>query len=175
MLLEAALIALSLSIDALCVGFNYGSKNIKIKKSGIFIISFISAAITGIALVAGTVTAAFIPANITLFVAFLVLFFIGIYKLFDNANNEAVKNIEGIEVIVLALSVSIDGVAVGFGAALMEISAFWVVLFSLIANAAAITFGLKIGNRITKAVPFGISWLGGAVLIALAFSKLILQ
>jgi len=89
------------------------------------------------------------------------------------ADADSSKVISPMEASMLALSLSLDGVAVGFGAALAGANGFAVVLWSLVTNAAAVVLGCYLGGRAADKLPFNISWLGGAVLIGLAFSKLI--
>jgi putative Mn2+ efflux pump MntP len=67
---------------------------------------------------------------------------------------------------------SLDGLAVGFGAAMGNVNVTAVIAFSLVTNALAILLGCYIGNKIAKKIPVDLSWLSGVILAALALSKL---
>jgi len=89
------------------------------------------------------------------------------------ADVDASKSISSKEATVLAVSLSLDGFAVGFGAALLGFNVWAVVLFSLLANGLALWFGCMLGNKAARSLRFNISWLAGVILIGLAFLQLI--
>ena len=72
----------------------------------------------------------------------------------------------------LALALSLDGLAAGFGAGLVSANFFQIILFSLIVNIVAILGGCFIGNKIAEKTELNLSWLSGVTLILLAFLKL---
>lgn len=72
----------------------------------------------------------------------------------------------------LALALSLDGLAAGFGAGLVSANFFQIILFSLIVNIVAILSGCFIGNKIAEKTELNLSWLSGVTLILLAFLKL---
>lgn len=76
------------------------------------------------------------------------------------------------EAITLALAMSIDGLAVGFGSALMNISTIMVLLFALILGFTAVKIGCFFGNKIATHLTFDLSWLSGVLLIILAIIRL---
>ena len=100
-------------------------------------------------------------------------FILQVYADPEAADADVSKSISSHEAIILAVSLSLDGLAVGFGAALMGFNVWIFLMFSLIANSAAVFFGGKIGNKLSQNLPFNMSWIAGAVLIALAFAQLI--
>ena len=206
-IVEAALIASSLSLDAFTAGIAYGSNKTKIPMLSVIIINLICCAITGISLFAGIFIKPYIPHDLTLIVSFIILFIIGSLKLLDsttksiirkysNFNKEikgsafnfkfvlnlyanpevgdldASKHISSIEAALLALSLSLDGIIVGFGAALANVNSVAVLLWSLVTNAMFLLIGHFIGGKIASKTSFNISWLSGVALIGLAFAKL---
>lgn len=206
-ILEAALIASSLSLDAFTAGFAYGSNKIKIPFFSVQIINIICSAMIAISFLAGSIVKDFIPHWVTVTVCFIVLFILGIIKLLDGitksiirkyagfsrelkfslfnlifilklyadpeyADADLSKTISPIEAASVALALSLDGIAVGFGAALGNANGLAVVLLSLVANAAAVMSGCYFGEKIAKKINFNFSWVSGVVLIILAFSKL---
>ena len=207
-LLESAVIASSLSIDALTAGFAYGSKKIKIPMLSVQIINLVCCAIIGLAMFAGHIVGPLLPDGISIAIAFTVLFIIGLVKLLDGiikalirkhtrldkafrfsifdinfilqlyANPEAAdsdvsKHLSAGEATALAISLSLDGMAVGFAAALSGVNPWALMGWSLITNFIAIILGRKLGHSLADRLPFNITWLAGLVLIGLAFSRLI--
>ncbi len=72
----------------------------------------------------------------------------------------------------LALALSLDGLAAGFGAGLVSINIAQIIIFSLIINIITILSGCFIGNTIAQKSNLHLSWLSGLTLILLAFLKL---
>jgi len=91
----------------------------------------------------------------------------------EAADVDASESLSTKEAAVLAVSLSLDGFAVGFGAALLGVSGWAVVFFALIANGLAIWAGGRLGNNCAKWLRFNISWVAGVVLVGLAVSRLV--
>lgn len=102
-----------------------------------------------------------------------IKFLLNIYADPEEADADVSGNISPAEAAALAVSLSLDGVAVGFGAALAQVNGWAVFVWSLVTNMAAIVAGRYIGQKIADTLPFNISWISGAVLIGLALGKLI--
>lgn len=77
------------------------------------------------------------------------------------------------EALALALALSIDGLAAGFGSALGNINYTQILLCSLIFHMLAVWIGVWVGGRIAQKVKVNISWVSGAILISLALVRLI--
>lgn len=77
MLLNTIILAFSASIDSLGVGITYGLKNTKISFSSIFILFFLSIAISSISVFLGNVLSFFISPNLTTLLGAIILFGIG--------------------------------------------------------------------------------------------------
>ena len=209
-ILEAAVIASSLSLDAFAAGFAYGSNKIKIPFLSVQIINIICSAIIGISFLAGSIVKECIPHWVTVAVCFIILFTLGLIKLLDGVTKSIIrkyaglskelkfslfnfrfilklyadpedadadfsKTISPVEAASISLALSLDGIAVGFGAAFGSANNFIglaVVLFSLVTNMAAIMSGCYLGGKIAGKINFNLSWAAGVILIILAFSKL---
>ena len=204
---EAAILALTLSIDAFIACFAYGSDNIKIPTISVFAINILCAVMLVVSVFIGKLIRPVLRQDICRLICFLILLIIGVIKLLDNitrtlikktgqiekdikfsflnfrfvlnvyadpeaADADESKSISVSEAISIAAALSIDGITVGFGAALGEINAFLLVVFSVIANAAATAWGVVLGVKASKKLRFNVSWISGAVLIILAFSKI---
>jgi len=107
------------------------------------------------------------------FSMFSFKFILRLYADPEAADVDDSKIISPMEAAALAISLSIDGIAIGFGAALGNINILAVFLTSLIINTAAIMSGCYIGNKIARRSSFNLSWLSGLILIVLAVMKLV--
>ncbi|MCL2362794.1 MAG: sporulation membrane protein YtaF [Defluviitaleaceae bacterium] len=90
----------------------------------------------------------------------------------ETADVDESKSISGKEAAVLAISLSLDGFAVGFGAAFLGFNVLAVILFTLVASGLALWLGCILGNKAAKNLRFNISWVAGVILIGLAFMQL---
>lgn len=209
-ILEAAVLASSISLDSFAAGFAYGSNRISIPFSSVQIISFICSSIVGISLLFGSIVKNYIPSWLTPCICFIILFIMGSIKLVDgimknfirrHANLERKvefsmfsirciialyadpeesdfdksKSISATEAVSLSLALSLDGLAVGFGAAMGNVNGLAVFLWSLVTNTVFILSGCYAGQKIAHRLRFNLSWVGGAILIAVAFLKLFLH
>ena len=206
--LQAAAIAISISIDALAVSFAYGCKKIKIPMPSLLIINAICTLVIGLSFLFGLAIVQYIPKWLAAGLSFSILLIIGLTKLFDSitksiirkysqlnkeinlsifnfklvmriyADPEAAdvdisKSISVREAAVLAISLSLDGFAVGFGAAMIGVNGWILVLFALITGFSALLLGCWLGNKAADKLRFNISWLAGVMLIGLAIVQLL--
>ena len=100
-------------------------------------------------------------------------FILKLYAVPEDSDADSSKNISPAEAASIAIALSLDGLAVGFGAALGGANGLAVLLFSLVTNMLAVIFGRYIGEKAATKFKFNLSWLGGIVLIILAFTKLV--
>jgi len=173
---EAILIAAAVSLDAFAASFAYGGKRIQIPILSVLVISFVCAASLGISLFAGEFVGTYIPEQLTILISFGILFCLGIWKLFDNGemknfDSDDSKIISLGEATALAVALSLDGLAVGFGAALGSVNSVAVILSTFVIGAAAVMLGGFLGLKI--AGKLRVSWISGVLLILLAFAQLI--
>lgn len=76
------------------------------------------------------------------------------------------------EAIYLAIALSIDALAVGFGSSLGNINYKEVLVFFFLINIFTIILGLFLGRKIVSKVKINLSWLSGLILIFLGLSNL---
>ena len=113
--------------------------------------------------------------NISKKVEFSMFNFKFILNLYANpidADIDGSKKITPAEAVLLATALSLDSLAVGFGAALSDINVIVIFLTSLVAGVIAVLTGCTLGNKLAKKTSLNVSWIGGVILIALAFSNL---
>ncbi len=103
---------------------------------------------------------------------FDVCFVLTVYADNMRADMDHSKELSAKEAVYLALALSLDGLAAGFGYALVSIDFIRVAVLSLISNALAIELGLLIGKMIAKRLKLDLTWVGGLMLILMAFTKL---
>lgn len=206
-ILEAVVLACTLSADAFAASLAYGSSKIEIRFPTALIISLVSSGFLGISLLLGGFFRSFLPRDFSRILCFALLFLIGMTKILDdvaktmirrhsslsknirfsffhlrfilsvyadpeNADVDRSCTISPMEAFALAIALSLDGMAAGFGAALGDMHMAAAVAASFVANVAAVTLGVHIGRQVSSKMRFRIAWLPGAVLIGLAFLKL---
>lgn len=89
------------------------------------------------------------------------------------ADADASKELSAKEALTLAIALSLDGLAVGFGSGLVTINYCLVLVLSFVVNIAAVMIGGSLGNKVAGKTELNLSWVGGAVLMLLAFTKLL--
>lgn len=99
-------------------------------------------------------------------------FMLNVYANPEEADINASKSLSPKEAVYLAVALSVDGLAVGFGAGLIAVNHLLVILFAFITDTIALTLGCRLGNKVVEKTVLNLSWLSGVVLIALAFLKL---
>jgi putative sporulation protein YtaF len=100
-------------------------------------------------------------------------FILRVYADPESADIDVSKSISLHEAALLAVSLSLDGFAVGLGAALLGFNGWLVAGFSLLANGLALWLGSFFGNKAANNLRFNISWLAGVILIVLAVVQLV--
>ncbi|MDR2558019.1 MAG: sporulation membrane protein YtaF [Oscillospiraceae bacterium] len=90
-LTQALLLVSAVSADAFVSSFAYGAKKIKIPFASVMVISGVSAAFLAASLFAGEFIRGFLNENTANILCFLILFFLGLIKLLDNAVKALIK------------------------------------------------------------------------------------
>lgn len=106
------------------------------------------------------------------FSMFNLKFILTLYADPEKADVDKSHSISPGEAFSLAIAMSLDGLAVGFGAAVGSINVLAVFIASLVIGTIAVMLGSFIGYRLVRKFRFNLSWLGGVILIYLAFMKL---
>lgn len=87
---------------------------------------------------------------------------------FDKSHTLSIK-----ESIYLAIALSFDSLAVGFGSSLGTNNYFQIIIFSIVIGVTFILLGSIIGKKIVERSNLNLSWLSGIILIALAVIRYI--
>lgn len=99
-------------------------------------------------------------------------FILNLYADPENADVDGSKTLSPAEAASLAVALSLDGITVGLGAAIGNANGLAVFICSLVIGLAAVLSGSFAGNKIAGKSSYNLSWISGAILLALAFSKL---
>jgi putative sporulation protein YtaF len=106
------------------------------------------------------------------FSMFNLSFILQIYVNPENADKDLSKSLSVKESVALALALSMDALAAGFGAGIADIS-YSLVLFSfLVVNTSFMVIACNLGGKVSEKINMDISWISGVLLIVLAFLKL---
>lgn len=100
-------------------------------------------------------------------------FLLRLYADPEKADVDLSKSLSTAEAASLAIALSFDGIAVGFGAALAGINAWIIIICSLFMGLLALYLGVFLGNRLSRNSAVNLSWLGGGLLIVMAVFKLL--
>lgn len=193
---------LVMSLDIFAASFVYGADKIKIPQRSALAISIVCSLTLFLALFAGSAISGILPGRTGAYVGFSVLFILGILKLFDflikswikpckkefhflsfhfflqvvcdskEADKDKSKNLSIGEACLLALSLNIDEMAAGVGAGFSGSSKILVFALSLLFSYISVYIGEYAGIKLSKKTDLNLSWLGGVILIILAFFKL---
>ena len=195
-LAEILLLVTAVSADAFAASFAYGVGRIRIPFSSVTVITVVSAGMLLFSLLLGGVVRPFLPLGPAEGISFGILCLLGIIKLFDStlkaffrrhttfrrewkvyanpeeADSDRSHTLSPREAAPLAAALSLDGLAAGFGAGLTEINYPLTAVLSLLIGGGAVLLGAAAGRRAAEKLPFDLSWMGGALLIALAVIRL---
>ena len=92
----------------------------------------------------------------------------GVLGDFDNS-----KSLNSKEAFYLALALSLDSLAVGFGSSLCSISYVQTLTLCFIIGVLCVFFGMVLGNKFSEKFHIELSWLSGLLLIILAVIRII--
>ncbi len=100
-------------------------------------------------------------------------FVLEIYANETKADYDKSKTLTLKEAVYLAVALSLDSLAVGFGSSLVSINHLQVVILSFVIGTCCLFIGVRIGKKFIEKVDLNLSWLSGLMLIVLAFIRFI--
>lgn len=106
------------------------------------------------------------------FTLFNLKFILKVYSSPLIADQDFSKILSFKESISLGFALSLDGTLVGLGAALTSVSSIEIIFLTFIIGLLLTLIGHFLGNKIGKKMQFDPTFIGGILLILLAFSKL---
>ena len=100
-------------------------------------------------------------------------FILEIYANEIKADFDKSKILSPKEAFYLASALSLDSLTVGFSLSLGSVNYIYAILFSFIIGAVLLILGGYLGRHFAKLVNINLSWLSGAMLILLAFMRIL--
>lgn len=182
-IIEILFLCAAVSVDAFVACFAYGMRRIKIPLVSALVLTVISVFFLSVSLLAGSFLTAFIPAGLTNQISFLILFLLGLLKLFERSDNskaqEADTNNDNFlsleESFYLGIALSLDSLAAGLGAGMIPLfgPAYFleVLIFAFLTGLVSIGLGIFLGKTVSSRLSGSFGRISGLILIALAFMK----
>jgi putative sporulation protein YtaF len=100
-------------------------------------------------------------------------FVLEIYANETKADYDKSKKLTTKEAVYLAVALSLDSLAVGFGSSLIAINYFQVLVLSFIVGVCSLFLGVCLGKKFIEKVDINLSWFSGSMLIILAILRFI--
>ena len=193
-MLEIILLITAVSVDGFVSAIGISSAGIKIPWCSAIVISLTGTLFLGTAVFFSDYIAEFIPEQICSGISTAILVMLGILNLFHGsisrksnekscpkavkmyfdgtqADKDLSKSISCAEAVILAAALSADSLVTGMGAGLDGMDIIPLLLFSAVSGVISICSGTYIGRHIIFTGKLNLQWIGGILLILLAFTK----
>ncbi len=196
------ILVIVLSMDAFAAGFSYGMEGVRVPFPSVFMIAFLSGSMLTVSLLAGNLLLGLIPRFLTKGISFSILFVLALYKFYDWKQNlpasprkkaeppqggtglttrEISKKVNKAdtsvlsckEAVFLALALSVDNISAGLCTGTVSLPFIILLLFTIVVHFFSIRFGLFMGRLLCAKCSHSFAWLGAAILMALAFFRLL--
>ena len=178
---SALLFMLVISIDLFVCGLGFGLGKVHVSFRKVILINLIGTFMIGVGLFAGYYLRSFISESAVEWIAFSVLFGLGLYKVVQwcckKENTETVRPITWPEACILGIGLSLDGMAIGLGVTIGNMGMSFIVtaiVLSLVTDPLVFAIGQFVGKRLTKRARLDLSWLSGALLVMIATVGLVI-
>lgn len=185
------LMVIVLSMDAYTAGLSYGIEKVKVPFLSAFTASLISGLMLTLSLRAGSILLGQIPLRLTQFLSFATLFLLALYKFYDSlpslhhphrilttkviskkVNQKHKEYLSFTEALLLASALSVDNISAGFCLGNMPLPLLLTLIVTTWIHLAAMLLGILTGKHLFRNSTHDFSWLGGVILLLLAFLRL---
>lgn len=152
-ILMALLLSISSNLDNIIFGIGYGASNITIPIKSASIISGITACVTAVFMILGTVLGELLNVAIANVVGGVLLIAIGIYFLVSEVITSKkeeceVKDVISLKsIILIALNLSVNNIPIALAGGISNTSVLYTSLFSYIFGALFIFLGNMVGKK----------------------------
>ena len=174
-MLQSLLLVFSLCLDTFVASIAYGTDKIKIPFYSSIIINLVCSSFLGIALFLGDLLNNFMPINVATYLSFFLLLGLGIYRVFEVFCKKYIKKFSKLlsakEAFYLAIALSLDSLAVGFGSGLGYVNYAQVIILCFLVGIVCLRVGSQLGRHFANIINVNLSWLSGVLLIILAFIR----
>lgn len=181
-----------LSMDAFTAGLSYGMDGVRVPFSSVLTVAFLSGCMLTLSLYTGDFLLLFLPAGVTKIISFTVLFLLSLYKLYDTIpwlhkgnsglttdkisqkiNHTVPSVLSGKEAALLGLALSIDNISAGLCTGTLSLNPCLLLFITTLIHLLSIRLGLFTGRLLSQKGLHSFSWLGAAILMLLAFGRLL--
>ncbi|MCL2586992.1 MAG: manganese efflux pump [Firmicutes bacterium] len=174
------LILFGTSLDIFALGFGYGAKKDIVSWRSLIIVSFISSIFLLIALLLGFFLGEWLPSVVSHWLGFGLLMTVGLWRIAAwLASRKREKKPHSIvstrELLLVAVMLSIDGMAIGVGAAIGAVTLafiFAVFAISIVTDILMFRLGQGMGRALAERLSWDLGWVGGVLLIIVAIAGL---
>lgn len=186
------LLVIVLSMDAFAAGFSYGIGKVYVPFFSLLIIALLSGSMLTASMIAGNFIMHLIPASLTKRISFFVLFLLSLYKFYDalpqlhrkngslttgtisekvNQTDKAV--LSGKEAALLAFALSVDNISAGLCTGTIPCPIFILLMLTTVIHFVSMKLGLLTGSLLAAKNSYRFAWMGGVILMLLAFCRLL--
>lgn len=100
-------------------------------------------------------------------------FILSVYANPSVADADCSQTLSAKEAAILAITLSLDNFPVGIGLGLSNAPIVYIVISAIITGEFALRIGYMLGKKMSKNLKYDISWIGGVLMIILAFTRII--
>lgn len=177
--IQILMLVIAISVDALGAGFVYGVGGVRMPVPSVFIVSAVSALMLGLAMAAGNVLGGYLAADFTAQISFLILFVLGLVKLFQQDDKRKIREADrdkdhvlaAGEAVLLGAALSLDSVAAGIGVGVEPGQMLWAVPAAFVINFCMMQLGGSAGRLLTGRIHMNLNRMSGLLLMALAIIR----
>lgn len=176
--LNGVLLIIALTTDSFVVSFSYGARNVRLSVRMLLIMNFVMSVLLAAGIWTGYIIERFFPKTLALLVAALILLGMGGYRIFrffsgeKDQEGQEIRELDYFQGILLAVLLSLDGMAAGLGTGLVQAQAGFLVPGIFLGGLAMMETGWKAGNYFQHIFQRDISWISGLCLMALGVGTL---
>lgn len=179
--MQILVLVTAISVDAFGAGFVYGVSRVRMPLLSVGIVSAASGLMLLLSMGAGRILGRGLPADFTAEAGFIILFVLGVVKLFDRSGGKEAKEanrdgdhvLSAGEALVLGVSLSLDSIAAGIGVGVDDFRMILAVPTAFVINFLMMRLGGRAGKALAGRIHADVGWISGVLLILLAFMRLI--
>lgn len=176
--LNVLLLIAALTTDSFVVSFSYGAQNVKMSMRMILVMNLVMSSLLAGGGWTGRIMEGFFPRNIALMAGALVLLAMGGYRMIKcllNRNaqeNREIRELDYFQGILLAVILSLDGLAAGIGTGLVQAEESLLIPGVFLGGILMMEAGWRAGNHFQHVFQRDISWISGICLLFLGAGTL---
>lgn len=176
--LNGCLLIAALTTDSFVVSFSYGAQNVKMSIHMILIMNLVMSLLLAGGIWTGRAMESFFPRAFALAAGALVLLAMGGYRMIkfflggEGEEKQKVKELDYFQGILLAVILSLDGMAAGIGTGLVQAEESFLIPGAFLGGVLMMAAGWKAGNHFQHIFQKDISWVSGICLVILGVGTL---